>query len=185
MFLSEKKQTNLDNHKTYKFSLSGGFNSGIEASNFIIKISNAFKKSPSIRNLAVKIVNSAPSHDFLKEVELLFNWVRDNIRYIRDIKGVETLQIPTVTLPDYYSKIGIGAGDCDDHVILLLSFLLSIGISDLNIRIVAYKPEDREFRHIYLCWLYKGKEYIMDSIAKNKAFGWEVNYYSKKDIKVK
>lgn len=179
-----KSETSKGIHKTYKMKFSGGFQSGVEVSHFISKIAHAFKSNPIIRNLSIKIVNSAPSHDHLTEYKLLYEWVRDNIRYISDINTVETLQIPTVTIPEKFSMLGVGAGDCDDHVILLATMLLSIGAKDIYARIVSYKPTDKEWKHIYLVIKYQGKEYIMDAIAKNKQFNWEVPHLNQQDIKL-
>lgn len=53
-------------------------------------------------------------------VACLQQFVRDAIRYVQDIEGVETLQTPDYTL-------SIGCGDCDDKSMLLCTLLASIG----------------------------------------------------------
>ncbi len=50
----------------------------------------------------------------------LHRFVRDNIRYIKDIRDVETVAYPDITLQQ-------GQGDCDDKSVLLASLLESIG----------------------------------------------------------
>lgn len=50
----------------------------------------------------------------------IHRFVRDRIRYVKDIKGVETLQSPEKTLE-------IGQGDCDDKSVLVGALLESIG----------------------------------------------------------
>ncbi len=170
--------------KYYKFKLSGGFSSGIETANFIAKLANLYKKNKLIRGLTVDIVSPVRSHDFLEEIKRVFCWVKNYIRYVRDIVGVETVQIPLVTLPPKYSDIGIGAGDCDDQVLLLASMLLSIGVRNISTRIVTYKSTDKEYKHIYLIVEHNGVVYSLDPIAKDKPFGYEVAYYSKQDIKI-
>lgn len=67
-------------------------------------------------------------------------YVRDNIRYVRDIRGVETLHDPVTLLK-------IGAGDCDDKSLLLASLLLSIGH---KVRFVAVAFEPDQFSHVWL-----------------------------------
>jgi hypothetical protein len=172
------------NVKAIPFNLSGGEKSGPEACEIIKQIANsdAGKKNPIIRNLAVNIVSNVESNDYPNEAKKVYYWVRDNIRYVRDIYRCETLQYPCVTLPCIYSDQGIGAGDCDDHVILLASLLLAIGAKDLKMRIVKYKKTTPEWNHIYLVITFKGVEYAMDAINKRAPFGWEVNYVDKKDI---
>ena len=167
---------------TFEFQLGGGFSSGEQTSEVIKKLVNDFKKNPTIRNLSVRIVSKVASNDYIGEAKALYEWVRDNIRYVRDIRGVETLQWPTVTLPSTYSDLGIGAGDCDDHVILLASMLLSLGMKDVYMRIVTFRPTCKEWRHIYLVIKQNGKEYPLDAIIKNKKWGFEAPYYDKKDI---
>jgi transglutaminase-like putative cysteine protease len=79
-----------------------------------------FKKDPSINLLALELTRGLPSYDTLGEVHRLQNFVRDRIRYVMDVDGVETLRTPLVTL-EYE------AGDCDDKATLLCSLLATIG----------------------------------------------------------
>lgn len=78
--------------------------------------------------------------DFLGEAERLLAFVRDDIRYVKDIDGVETLHDP-VTL------LRLGAGDCDDKAILLASLLLSIGHTPRYIA-VGFAPG--EYSHVWV-----------------------------------
>lgn len=61
------------------------------------------------RGLAIKITNDAgcKTKDFRCEAKALAEWVRDKVKWIRDIRGYETLQYPHRTL-------SFGGGDCDD-----------------------------------------------------------------------
>ena len=54
------------------------------------------------------------------EVATLHNWVKEEIRYIKDIRDVETIQTPVQTLR-------LRQGDCDDKSSLVASLLESIG----------------------------------------------------------
>ena len=54
------------------------------------------------------------------EIASIGGYVRDNIRYVRDINQCETVQSPEVTLQ-------IGAGDCDDKATLLAALLMAVG----------------------------------------------------------
>jgi transglutaminase-like putative cysteine protease len=78
------------------------------------------KTSPEIRQLALDIVRYVPQHDDFAEVSALSNWVRDNIRYTRDIHNIETLHTPEKLLE-------LQQGDCDDKACLLAALLMSIG----------------------------------------------------------
>lgn len=80
-----------------------------------------YRKHLAVRQLALEIVESVPGHkDFAGEAAALCRWVQLNIRYVRDINGVETLQTPLKTLD-------IGQGDCDDQSTLLASLLQAVG----------------------------------------------------------
>lgn len=84
------------------------------------KVTKHYKKSPIVRELALKIVRNVPQKQWALEARELLRWVQDNIRYAKDVRGVETLQSPPQTLR-------IGQGDCDDQSIMLASLLESIG----------------------------------------------------------
>jgi transglutaminase-like putative cysteine protease len=85
-------------------------------------IVRAWKSDPGIRGLATDIVSPVPGKDFVGEIHAIRDWVKENIRYQRDVAGMETIQTPDVT-------VSLGAGDCDDHAILVCCLLESIGHS--------------------------------------------------------
>jgi intein/homing endonuclease len=67
------------------------------------------KHGAFLRGLAIKITLEAgcKTKEFMCEAKSLGEWVRDNIKWIRDTRGFETLQYP-------YRTLAFGAGDCDD-----------------------------------------------------------------------
>ena len=75
---------------------------------------------PQNRILAQRLVSCAPNKAWMTEVRCIFNFVRQNIRYMLDTNGVEVLQSPEYTLAE-------GSGDCDDHAILLATLLECAG----------------------------------------------------------
>lgn len=103
------------------------------------EITKEGKKSLPVRSLAVSLTNAANQKDWFNEAKILHRFVRDKIRYVKDIRGVETVQTPDVTL-------SIGAGDCDDKSVLLASLLESIGHPTRFVAI-GFKPDD--FAHVY------------------------------------
>lgn len=102
-------------------------------------ITKAFKKSPVIRELALKLVSSLPQKKWFSEARKIHAFVRDRIRYVKDIRGVETLQTPVQTLR-------IGQGDCDDHSILIASLLEAIGHKT---RFLAIGFTPQKFTHVF------------------------------------
>jgi transglutaminase-like putative cysteine protease len=99
-----------------------------------------FKKTLPIRTLALQLTNGMAQKAWSQEIAALHAFVRDRIRYVRDITDVETVQTPVVTLQ-------MGAGDCDDKVTLLAALLESIGHPTRFVA-VGFRPEDYE--HVYL-----------------------------------
>ena len=61
-----------------------------------------------------------PEKNWRKEVIAVFNAVKNNIRYTRDIERIDTFQSPNRSLE-------WGGGDCDDYTIVLASLLQTIG----------------------------------------------------------
>lgn len=104
------------------------------------EVTKAGKKSLPVRNTALSIVSALPQKDWFNEVKLLHKYVRDQVRYVRDIRGVETVQTPDVTLK-------LKAGDCDDKSVLLASLLESIGHPTRFVAI-GFAPDD--FAHVYV-----------------------------------
>lgn len=104
-------------------------------------------QSPTIRGLALELTSKGfgsaaglPQKDFSGEARRLFEYVRDKIRYIKDIDGVETLHPAEWVLRQ-------AAGDCDDKSILLSALLLSIGHTPRFIA-VAFEPD--QFSHVWV-----------------------------------
>lgn len=75
--------------------------------------------SPAIRLTALKLTNHLPQQDFAGEIRTISDFVRDHIRYVGDVYGVETLHWPEAVLE-------LGAGDCDDKAMLVAALLMSI-----------------------------------------------------------
>lgn len=80
-----------------------------------------YKKSIPIRQLAFSIIDNVRGHkNFADQVRAIHRYVRNNIQYVKDVNGVETLATPEKTLE--FKK-----GDCDDQAVLIATLLESIG----------------------------------------------------------
>lgn len=98
-----------------------------------------YKTNPTIRNLALQLTTGLPQKDHRGEIERVHAFVRDSIRYVRDVAGVETLQTPLKTLE-------LRAGDCDDKSTLIATLLASIGYPT---RFVAVGFAPGRFSHVF------------------------------------
>ena len=104
-------------------------------------IVSEYKLKPFFRYLAVKIINNFPCQhkNYDCYIYAIAKWIRDNIKYVKDIEGYETLQTPDNTLR-------IGGGDCDDHAILAATLFEAIGMKTY-FKIVG---ENGKYKHIYV-----------------------------------
>ena len=111
-----------------------------------------FSTNAQVRNLAASLVQNLPPRDDLAEATALFQYVRDNVRFLRDPVTVELIQSV-----DYMLSQDVPQGDCDDKCTLLASLLLSIGFP---VRFVAVGYQKNVFVHVLLQvavdgqWLY-------------------------------
>lgn len=131
------------------------------------------KKNPLVRQTALLLIEGLPQKFHIGEIKRLFNFVKNRIRYVKDIRGVETLHSPEVLLK-------LKQGDCDDKSILLASLLESIGYQT---RFVAFgfqppiklstgKFKTRNYSHVLVEVFYKGK-WISLETTENVRPGWK------------
>jgi transglutaminase-like putative cysteine protease len=119
-----------------------------------------------VRQRAIQIfrVYRVPAKDRFGEICSLFDWVRRNIRYTRDIFRVELLHTPR-------RMIELKAGDCDDMTILLGSMLLSTG-HPIRLVLVGFRPNRPHlYSHIYLEVLVRDRWLALDA-TMSRPIGW-------------
>ena len=102
--------------------------------------------------------------DRFGEVLSLFHWVRNNIRYTRDIFRVELLHTARRMLE-------LRAGDCDDMTILLGAMLVATG-HPVRIALTGFRPnKPHVYSHIYPEVNVKGKWIALDT-TMDRPIGW-------------
>lgn len=124
-------------------------------------LTRAGKKTLRVRETAGSQTRSCAQKDWPCEVRALHAFVRDSIRYVGDINGVETVQSPDKTL-EY------GYGDCDDKSVLLASLLESIGHPT---RFVAIGFQSGVYEHVYVETLI-GTRWIALETTEPVEAGW-------------
>jgi hypothetical protein len=131
-----------------------------------------------INRQAMAIVHAAgvQAFDFVGEIRVVFDWVRRNIRFFKDIDGVETLRTAREILT-------IRGGDCDDiNAVLLPSLLLTIGHSVRLVTISSDADAPGVFSHIY-CEVEMGGQWVpLDAARRDPAFGKGPRNYFRKRI---
>lgn len=157
-----------------------------ESANYatIKEMINIIKESsnhPYIRQWAEHLLQNIPARDQKSEAEVIYYFLRDNIRYTPDSIDLEYLQTPPLLLSKVEKGI-VPMGDCDDYSCLAASLLRSIGIP-ARLKITSYSP-DGEWGHVY-CQAFIGKLndgtglgsngqwMTLDPIRNNENFGWE------------
>ena len=157
MFLApEISQNSLRTH------LSDGVSGVFETLRLMRQLVDRYKTHPLIRQTAISVAFLTPAHDEVSEVEAIFSFVRDHIRYTKDVYGIETLSTPDKTLQTR-------VGDCDDMTVLLASLLESIGYATRFV-IEGYQ-DGQTWEHVYLEVCFKNTWVALDP-TELVAMGW-------------
>jgi transglutaminase-like putative cysteine protease len=119
-----------------------------------------------VRQKAIEIfrVAGVAPKDRFGEIRSLFEWVRRNIRYTRDIFRVELLHTARRMLE-------LRAGDCDDMAILLGAMLMSTGHPVRLVLAGFRKNKPHSYSHIYL-EVNLGGNWIALDATMERPLGW-------------
>jgi hypothetical protein len=132
-------------------------------------------KDPFINRTAIDILHqsSAPQYDQSAAAQIIYNWVKRNIRYVPDPVGKETVRPANVILE-------VRAGDCDDiNGVLIPSLLGTIGITTDGVTIAA-APSSDDFTHIYAEAMLDGRWVALDAARPNVVFGQAPEMYHRR-----
>lgn len=128
----------------------------------MVRFARKYKKDIVVRDLACKLTQSLPSKDYSAEVRAIYNWVKTNVRYVRDVDGVETLQTPKRTLEQR-------SGDCDDHSTLVAALLASIGHP---VRFIALGFNGEPLSHVVAQTKIANNWITLDTTVESATVGW-------------
>jgi transglutaminase-like putative cysteine protease len=132
----------------------------------IAQMIRAGAKDFYVRQKAIEIFRAyrVPPKDRLGEVWSLFDWVKANIRYTRDIFRVELLHTARRMLE-------LRAGDCDDMSILLGAMFVSTG-HPVRLVLAGFRPnKPHSYSHIYP-EVQIGKRWVAIDVTVDKPMGW-------------
>jgi transglutaminase-like putative cysteine protease len=104
----------------------------------MVKLARVGKNTWPVRQLAENIVRDVREKSYIEEARAIQEYVRDHIRYTRDIRETETVATPEQT-------IARGLGDCDDKALLTAALLESVGHPT---RFVAVGRAPGQFVHV-------------------------------------
>lgn len=106
------------------------------------------KRDPQVIRAATSIIYTTPERFEAGECGAVFDYVRDHVRYVRDVAGVETLAHPRITLERL-------SGDCDDQTALLGAMLEAVGYPT-RLVVTAYQAP-QAWEHVFLQTLIDGQ----------------------------
>jgi len=104
----------------------------------MVRLVVQYRASAYVRYTAQSLVSNCASRDSVCCVKALHAFVRDTIKYLPDVRNVETIQTPDYTLQ-------LQSGDCDDQSTLLCALLESIGF---QCRFLAVGIRGGDFSHV-------------------------------------
>jgi hypothetical protein len=125
------------------------------------RIVNNAKKNGFVRQYAASIVNHLKQKDYYGEIEIIHAFVRDKIRYVRDVRGLETLHTPEFIINNKY-------GDCDDKTMLTCSLLECLGHKT---RMTICAIGTPYFCHVYPEVFYNG-EWLSLEVTEPVGINW-------------
>jgi transglutaminase-like putative cysteine protease len=152
--------------KIFLLRVPKGRTGTLTTARIIAQLARQGAKDFYVRQRAIQIfrIYRVPAKDRFGEVRALFDWVRRNIRYTRDIFRVELLHTARRMLE-------LQAGDCDDMTILLGALLLSTG-HPVRLVLVGFRPHRPHFySHIYPEALVGGRWIALDATMP-RPIGW-------------
>ena len=115
-----------------------------------------------VRNQALAIVKGVRQKDFTGEIQAIYDWVRDNIRFVRDIRGIETVAHPARTLE-------IGQGDCDDQAVLISALLETLSHPT---RFVAVGFQPGVLSHVFTETRMRDRWVPLETTVDGAYIGW-------------
>ena len=156
-----------------------GYPGTLATVNHIGRLTKQGAKDFCVRQTAINIFRAycVRPKNYLGEITALFDWVRRNVRYTRDIFKVELLHSARRILE-------LRAGDCDDMAIVLGAMLESTGHPVRLVIVGRDLKRKNRFSHIYLETLYKDRWLALDA-TMNKPAGWAPPAPNKKIIELR
>jgi transglutaminase-like putative cysteine protease len=124
---------------------------------------NRYRVDPTIRARAITLLRLTPSKDEPSEIRVIFEFVRDHIRYVRDVVDTETIATPDKVL-------ALGAGDCDDKATLLATLLESVGYPT-RFAVAGYSAPN-VFEHVYVRAMLADGSFVSLDPSEPNGLGW-------------
>jgi hypothetical protein len=104
----------------------------------------------------------------------IYNYLRNNVKYIKDEPGKQIIQMPSRML------LNTKSGDCKSLALAAAAFMYGNGFKDVSLRYASYSATDPTPTHVYaVAKDLSGREIIIDPVYHQ--YNKEVKYQYKKD----
>ena len=129
-----------------------------------------------VRAQLAQILQGVQAYDTPAELQAIYAWVHQNIRFTNDPVGHETVSTASWT-------IAHGIGDCDDiNAVLIPTLVMSAGIP-AHLVTVSNDPSDpSRFSHVYAEAEVNGRWIPIDAARPGASFGTTVRQYGRKRV---
>lgn len=109
----------------------------------------ASRQKKLLRPLAEQICKDLEPGDYNGEVFAIYCWVRQSIRYMRDIHDVEYVKAP-MRLIENNPRVGWRQGDCDDVACLLAALCMAVG-NECRFVVAGFEPNNPSHVFCQVC----------------------------------
>jgi hypothetical protein len=159
-------------------TISKGYSGTYKTLQHIQDLIRAGAKDFYVRQKAIDILlqRRVQPKDYLGEIQTLFEWVQQNVRYTKDPYRVEVLHSARRLLD-------LRAGDCDDMTILLAAMLEAVGHPTRLVIVGPNLLQPSLFSHIYLEVNHQGRWIPLDPTMPFP-MGWAPKAQVKKVISI-
>ena len=165
------------------YDIPAGESGTIQVLKKMAELANNSTKNPTIIEFTSNLIEDLPERHQKDEANRIFEFVRDEIRYVKDPYKVETLFSPEKILgliKDEESNQWIFNGrmqaDCDCKAALLAAMFQSIGLPTRFVAIKIPNVNPHAYSHVYVEVKIGNKWYAADSIVR-KPLGWSYPIY--------
>jgi len=125
------------------------------------------KRDFRVRDKLYAIIASCSSKDYYCYAKALYEFCRDQIKYVFDPNGVELVESP-------YRVLESRVADCDSIVMLLAALCEQAGLRCRYVTIKADAERPDEYSHVYLQISVPGHGWVSaDPTMPLQDFGWE------------
>jgi hypothetical protein len=153
--------------RIFRLRVPRGFRGTMATARLIADLIRHGAKDFFVRQTAIQIFRDygVQPKDRYGEVCALYEWVKRNIRYTRDIFRVELLHTARRMLE-------LRAGDCDDMTILLGAMLVATG-HPVRLALVGFRPhKPHAYSHIYPEVNVNGRWIAIDATVWSRPMGF-------------